>query len=101
MEKVDKIIYYLVVLIIVFVIGYISGYSDKKSSNNINSSYIDTLYNKIILDSIEYNIIKKDSNIYELKTKMKNEIEKSYILNDSNAVKLFECLVRDYTSTGE
>lgn len=101
MEKVDKIIYYLVVLIIVFVIGYISGYSDKKSSSNINSSYIDTAYNKIILDSIEYNIIKKDSNIYELKTKMKNEIEKSYILNDSNAVKLFERLVRDYTSTGE
>lgn len=74
--------------------GYILGVNTKQEISNIHNDGIDTTYNKIVLDSIEYNIIKKDSVIYNLKTEMQDEIKKSYILNDSASVKLFESLVK-------
>ena len=64
----------------------------------------DTTYNHKILDSIEYNIIKKDSIITILKKEMKYEIEQSNNLSDSAAVDLFQWLSTsedDFPSTGE
>lgn len=53
---------------------------------------IDTVYNKVRLDSIEYNIVKLDSTIVKLKVKYDVVIEKSYTLNDSTSVELFKQL---------
>ena len=57
-----------------------------------NVTKLDTTYNKIILDSIEYNIIKKDSIIYNIKQEMKDEVTKSFELSDSATIKLFKKL---------
>lgn len=51
---------------------------------------IDTVYNKVRLDSIEYNIIKIDSTIVKLKTKYEDAVKKSYNLGDSATVELFK-----------
>lgn len=53
---------------------------------------IDTVYNKVRLDSIEYNIVKLDSTIVKLKVKYDVIIEKTYTLNDSSSVELFKQL---------
>lgn len=55
----------------------------------------DTTYNKVILDSIEYNIKKKDSVIVEIKKKIKYEIEEANNLNDSDAIILFKQLASE------
>lgn len=94
MIKINDALTTICVLILIFCIGFILGVNTKKEITNIPNIDIDTTYNKIVLDSIEYNIIKKDSVIYNLKTEMQDEIEKSYILNDSASIKLFESLVR-------
>lgn len=89
-----KIIFNFVAFIIVFFIGFYFG----NTNCNITKENImlhDTIYNNIILDSIEYNIIKKDSIIYKLNTKMKYEVNKSYIINDSDAIELFKKLVAE------
>lgn len=81
----------IILIAIVFGIGYMCGNTvstKKKESFHI----IDTTYNKVTLDSIEYNIIKRDSVIYEIQKKMKYEIEKSFLINDSSSVELFKKL---------
>jgi len=52
----------------------------------------DTSYNKIKLDSIKVQIGKHDTTIYKLNIKLKDDIEKSYNLNDSSTVDLFKKL---------
>lgn len=54
-----------------------------------NKPKYDIAYNHVVLDSIEYNIIKKDSIIINYKTQMEYEIHKSNNCSDSDAVKLF------------
>lgn len=67
----------------------------KKHKDDVEQIVVpDTTYNKIVLDSIEYNIIKKDSVIYNIKQEMKDEVTKSFELNDSSAVKLFKELCK-------
>lgn len=81
----------IILIAIVFGIGYMCGNTvaiKKQESFHI----VDTTYNKVVLDSIEYNIIKRDSVIYEIQKKMKYEIEKSFLINDSSAVELFKKL---------
>ena len=67
MEKFNKILLLLIVNLIVFSVGYTIGY--RKAKNNINDNIIiqDTTYNHIILDSIKYRLIEKDSIIYNIK----------------------------------
>ena len=55
----------------------------------------DTTYNKVVLDSIEYNIIYRDSIIYKLKEQMEYEKDKVYNMSDNDAVKLFYELVSE------
>lgn len=90
MGKINKICIILVAIIVVFYIGVIVGRHMTQNHVNNQEVLIDTTYNKIILDSIEYNIIKKDSVIYNIKQEMKDEVTKSFELNDSVAVKLFK-----------
>lgn len=55
----------------------------------------DTVVNTILIDSIEYNIIKRDTIIYNIKNIQKNEIEKANTITDSAAVELFKKLVSE------
>lgn len=89
-----KIIFNFIAFIIAFFIGFYFGNCNYNTYKE-NVILYDTIYNNIILDSIEHNIIKKDSIIYKLNTKMKYEINKSYIINDSGAIELFKKLVAE------
>lgn len=52
----------------------------------------DTSYNKVKLDSINIQVGKHDTTIYKLNIKLKDDVEKSYQLNDSATVDLFKQL---------
>lgn len=65
---------------------------DNKCKKNININKIDTTYNKVLLDSIEYNIELKCSTIVELKKLSKYETEQAINSNDSAAIEQFKSL---------
>ena len=92
MEKVNKICIFIVILLIAFIAGYIVGDKRNQIIDNKDVALPDTTYNKVTLDSIEYNIIKKDSTIYKLKEEIKDEIEKALNADDSIAVEQFKSL---------
>lgn len=56
---------------------------------------VDTTYNTVTLDSIEYNIIYRDSIVYKLKQKMQYEKDKVLDMSDNDAIKLFYELVSE------
>lgn len=95
MEKFNKILLLLIVNLIVFSVGYTIGH--RKAKNNINDNIIiqDTTYNHIILDSIKYRLIEKDSIIYNIKEDLKDDIQEAINANDSNVVKQFYELVSE------
>lgn len=74
---------------IFFIIGVQCGLDATKHNNDT-----DTTYNKIILDSINVEISKKDSVINNLKQRMNYEIEQAVNANDSVAVWQFQILVK-------
>ena len=94
MEKKNKIFICIciIILFIAFIIKYNIVYKQNKTTNNENIVLTDTTYNKVTLDSIKYNIIKKDSTIYKLKEEVKDEIEKALNADDSIAVEQFKSL---------
>lgn len=92
MEKVNKICVFIVILLVAFIAGYIVGDKQNQIIDNKDVVLPDTTYNKVTLDSIEYNIIKKDSTIYKLKEEVKDEIEKALNVDDSIAVEQFKSL---------
>lgn len=92
MEKVNKICIFIVILLVTFIAGYVVGNKQNQIIDNKDVVLPDTIYNKVTLDSIEYNIIKKDSTIYKLKEKVKDEIEKALNADDSIAVEQFKSL---------
>ena len=92
MEKVNKICIFIVILLVTFIAGYVVGDKQNQIIDNKDVVLPDTIYNKVTLDSIEYNIIKKDSTIYKLKEEVKDEIEKALNVDDSIAVEQFKSL---------
>lgn len=97
MEKKIDIIFGIIIVSIsigLFFYGYHLGKHNAKSEIIENTTKPDTVYNKIVLDSIEYNITKKDSVIYNIKQEMKDEVIKSFEFDDSSAVKLFKELCK-------
>lgn len=92
MEKVNKICIFIVILLVAFIAGYVVGDKQNQIIDNKDVVLPDTTYNKVTLDSIEYNIIKKDSTIYKLKEEVKDEIEKALNADDSIAVEQFKSL---------
>lgn len=92
MEKVNKICIFIVILLVAFIAGYVVGDKQNQIIDNKDVVLPDTIYNKVTLDSIEYNIIKKDSTIYKLKEEVKDEIEKALNADDSIAVEQFKSL---------
>lgn len=93
-KKIDVIFSVVIVIICIgmFFYGYHRGLIRGRAESIETVTKPDTAYNKIILDSIELRIIKKDSIIYNIKNKMKDEVTKVLELDDSSAVKLFEQL---------
>lgn len=92
MEKRTKII--IILLIIACIITNIYSdyirYKNKKDNIKHNTiEIVDTTYNKIILDSIEYRIHTKDSVVVKLKKRVKYEITQAINATDSDAVKQF------------
>lgn len=92
MEKMNKICVFIVILLVAFIAGYVVGDKQNQIIDNKDVVLPDTTYNKVTLDSIEYNIIKKDSTIYKLKEEVKDEIEKALNADDSIAVEQFKSL---------
>ena len=92
MEKVNKIWIFLVILFVAFAIKYIINYKQNQTIDNKDIVLSDTTYNKVTFDSIEYNIIKKDSTIYKFKKEAKYEIKKALNANDSTAIEQFKSL---------
>ena len=93
MEKKIDIIFGIVIVSIsigLFFYGYHRGLIKGRTEAIENIIKPDTTYNKVVLDSIEYNITKKDSVIYNIKQEMKNEVTESFELSDSVAVELFK-----------
>lgn len=95
MEKFNKILLLLIIILIVFSVGYTIGYRKTKSNINDNVIIQDTTYNHIILDSIKYRLIEKDSIIYNIKEDLKDDIQEAINANDSNVVKQFYELVSE------
>lgn len=95
MEKFNKILLLLIIILIVFSVGYTIGYRKAKSNINDNIVIQDTTYNYMILDSIKYRLIKKDSIIYNIKEDLKDDIQEAINANDSNVVKQFYELVSE------
>ena len=95
MEKFNKILLLLIIILIVFSVGYTIGYRKAKSNINYNIVIQDTTYNHIILDSIKYRLIEKDSIICNIKEDLKDDIQEAINANDSNVVKQFYELVSE------
>lgn len=95
MEKFNKILLLLIIILIVFSVGYSIGYRKAKSNINDNIIIQDTTYNHIILDSIKYRLIEKDSVIYNIKEDLKDDIQEAINVNDSDVVKQFYELVSE------
>ena len=94
-NNIKNIIFFIIVLIIIIGAGvyfYINFYLYNKHKDINTIEYNDTIYNKIILDSIEYNIHKKDSIIINLKTEFENEKYKIYNYSDSIVIEQFKQL---------
>lgn len=90
MEKKSKL-WTTIIILITLLVGCIIGVVIKQNTTRtpVEQQLIDTTYNKVVLDSIEYRIIEKDSTIKKIKYEMKYEVNKIYTLDDSATVKLF------------
>ena len=91
MEKINKLCFIIVFGIICFIVGFYTSNKNNKADDN-KITITDTIYNKIILDSIKYNIRIKDSIIVQLKNKIQYEVEQAINANDSVAIKQFKTL---------
>lgn len=89
MVKINNILGFVIFSIIGFIASYIITNKIINPRTNNLILVTDTLYNKIILDSIEYNINKKDSIIINIKNNAKYEIEQAVNADDSVAIKQF------------
>ena len=92
MEKKTNIIFIIVLSVLIFSVYLGEHYRivNKYKSDTISIiKSVDTVYNKVVLDSINYNIHIKDSTIVELKKKVEYETEQAINANDSDAIKQF------------
>lgn len=90
MEKKSKL-WITIIILIALLAGYIIGVVIKYNVTHtpVEQQLLDTTYNTVVLDSIEFHIIEKDSTIKKIKYQMKYEVNKVYTLDDSATVKLF------------
>lgn len=90
------------ILIIQVIIALITVY-EVRLINKISSSIseltrltnVDSVINRVRIDSIELVITQKDSTIVNIKNTIKDEINEANALSDSSSVELFERLVSE------
>lgn len=90
------------ILIIQVIIALITIY-EVRLINKISSSIseltrltnVDSVINRVRIDSIELVITQKDSTIVNIKNTIEHEVKEANSLNDSASLELFERLVSD------
>ena len=88
---------FFLILIIILLLLYIVLKNGiiKINENSPVEGMPDTTYNTIVLDSIRYNIITKDSIIHNIKYEYETKYIEANNLNDSSAIELFKSLCTD------
>ena len=86
----------LIYLIIIFVLIFlVSRLSIKKDVPVEPIKPIDTSYNRVVIDSIKYNIIKRDSIIIHIKDSIIYELQLNQTADDSTVIINFQKLLSD------
>lgn len=86
----------LIYLIIIFVLIFlVSRLSIKKDVLVEPIKPIDTSYNRIVIDSIKYNIIERDSMIIHIKDSIIYELQLNQTADDSIVIINFQKLLSD------
>lgn len=92
----NKIMPILLVIIIILLLSMlIYLFVKHETINKKEIEIIDTTYNHIVLDSIRYNIIYRDSIIYHIKHEYEDSIKQSITYDDSTSLELFKRLVSE------
>lgn len=86
----------LIYLIIIFVLIFlVSRLSVKKDILVEPIKPIDTSYNRVVIDSIKYNIIERDSMIIHIKDSIIYELQLNQTADDSTVIANFQKLLSD------
>nr|DAG88247.1 MAG TPA: hypothetical protein [Crassvirales sp.] len=86
----------LIYLIIIFVLIFlVSRLSIKKDVLVEPIKPIDTSYNRVVIDSIKYNIIERDSMIIHIKDSIIYELQLNQTADDSTVIINFQKLLSD------
>ena len=86
----------LIYLIIIFVLIFIVSRLSIKNDVSVESvKPVDTTYNRVVIDSIEYNIIKRDSIIVQIKDSIIYELQLNQTADDSTVIINFQKLLSD------
>lgn len=88
------IIQVIIALITVYEVGLINKISSSISELT-RLTNVDSVINKVRIDSIELVITQKDSTIVNIKNTIEDEVKEANSLNDSASLELFERLVSD------
>jgi hypothetical protein len=86
------IIQVIIALITVYEVGLINKISSSISELT-RLTNVDSVINRIRIDSIELVITQKDSTIVNIKNTIEDEVKEANSLNDSASLELFERLV--------
>jgi hypothetical protein len=86
------IIQVIIALITVYEVGLINKISSSISELT-RLTNVDSVINKVRIDSIELVITQKDSTIVNIKNTIEDEVKEANSLNDSASLELFERLV--------
>jgi hypothetical protein len=86
----------IMVIIAIIIVSLQIVIINKISSVEVNlNKDVDSIINKVQIDSIELVIKEKDSTIVHIKNTIRDEIDKANALNDSSSLELFERLVSE------
>lgn len=86
----------MLIVIAIIIVGLQIVIINKISSVEVNlNKDVDSIINKVQIDSIELVIKEKDSTIVHIKNTIRDEIDKANVLNDSSSLELFERLVSE------
>lgn len=86
------IIQVIIALITVYEVGLINKISSSISELT-RLTNVDSVINRVRIDSIELVITQKDSTIVNIKNTIEDEVKEANSLNDSTSLELFERLV--------
>ena len=91
MKKLIIIGLILQVITIIVLTMFVSFFNRADNNNNVK---IDTIYNKVLIDSIQLNITRTESTIVEYNKILNYEMDKANNLSNDSAVLLFRELLQ-------